>query len=149
MPSLIPSFYKTFFLYLDPLICASGILTTLLLPKTFLNSFFSHPTITPETTLLLQINAGFFASTLLLQLVLLRLQPTDLRVWKTLQAAILVQDLAVIAAFFWVAGKEGRAGVGMWRVAEWGNLVILGVVGGIRGAFLLGIGLEGKEGKRR
>lgn len=150
MSSQTPPFYSIFFKYIDPLICLSGALTTLFLPHFFLDSYFSHPTITPEVSLLLNICAGFFASTLLLQLVLLRLQPIDVRVWKALQGAILVQDLAVIGAFLKVAAEEGRLGFWTWRLAEWGNLLVVGGVGTIRAAFLFGIGMDGgKGGKAR
>ncbi|KAK5168916.1 uncharacterized protein LTR77_006225 [Saxophila tyrrhenica] len=92
----IPPSYHFIFTTLDPLLATGGLLTTLFLPNTFLESYFPHPTISPETRFTLDANAGFFASTLALQIVLLRIRPNDVGVWKTLQAAIALQDLAFL-----------------------------------------------------
>ena len=143
-PTPIPPLYRTFFTTLDPLLATSGLLLTLLSPKLFLRSYFPHPTLTPETRFSLDANAGFFASTLLLQVYLLRLRPNDIGVWKALEAAVLLQDIAFVLGFLRV---KGGAGMGGWDLYEWANLAVLGAVAGVRGAFLLGVGVGG--GRKR
>lgn len=144
----IPGSYRFFFTIIDPLLCTGGILTTLFSPDMFLKSFFSDPKITAETRLSLDCNAGFFSAILVLQLYLLRARPNDLVVWKAVEAAALLTDIAFLGAFVRAAGEQGRLSLADWTLYEWSNNVILTVVAGIRTAFLLGAGLSGGKGKR-
>lgn len=147
--STIPSPYRTFFTILDPVLATSGLLTTWLLPTTFLKSYFPHPVVTPETRFALDANAGFFASDIVLQVVLLRIRPNDVGVWKAVQAAVLLQDIAILLGFVRVAGEQGRLSPGTWSLMEWGNLLILVAVATIRLAFVAGVGLKGVKVKGR
>lgn len=143
----IPSFYRIFFTTLDPLLAAGGLLTTWLLPTTFLKSYFPHPVITPETRFTLDANAGFFASDIVLQVFLLRARPTDVGVWKAVQAAVVLQDFAFLAGFVRAAGEQGRLSPSAWTGMEWSNLGVLAAVATIRVAFIAGVGL--KRGKSK
>jgi hypothetical protein len=148
--STIPSFYRIFFATLDPLLAGTGILTAWLFPRTFLLSYFPDPRIiAPETRFTLDAIAGFFASTLLLQVYLLRIRPTDIGVWKAVQASIVIQDFAFLLAFQRVKAKGGDSSPTKWTLEEWGNLVILVGVATIRLAFLAGVGLGNGKGARK
>jgi hypothetical protein len=131
---------------LDPLIALSGVLTHLLSPATMLKLYNPAATLPPrpETLTLLDINAGFLLATMPLQIVMLRLRPNDVAVWKCLQGSILIQDLGIIAAVLRSLSVQGRLDLGLIRVDEWGNIGILAGVAIIRAAFVLGVGLNGK-----
>jgi hypothetical protein len=143
----IPSTYRVFFTIIDPILCTGGIITTWIFPQMFLQSFFPHPTITPETRLSLDVNAGFFSAILVLQICLLRVRPNDITLWQVVEAAILLTDVATLAGFARVASSEGRLGLGSWTLYEWSDNVILTVAVLIRTAFVLGVGLKGGKGK--
>ena len=98
MSGSIPSFYRVFFTIIDPLIAASGVVANILEPNTILRSYSPVAVIPPrtDTTVLLDTVAGFLSGTILLQTVLLRLRPSDIAVWKTLQMSILIVDLAML-----------------------------------------------------
>jgi hypothetical protein len=148
MPT-IPSFYRLFFPTLDPLIAFSGILTNLLSPSTILTLYnpAAHLPPLPEALTLIDINAGFLFATTPLQIIMLRLRPDDVVVWKCLQGSILLQDLGILAAVGRALVTQGRASVGLVRLEEWGNIVILGAVAVIRAAFLLNVGFADGKGK--
>ncbi len=144
----IPSFYRILFTIIDPVLCTGGIITCALLPRTYLTSYISNPIISPETKISLDVNAGFFAATLVLQLFLLRSRPNDVGIWKTVQAATVLTDFAALGAFVRVAGVQGRSAPGNWTLMEWSNNVVLGVLAIIRTAFVLGIGVRETKSKR-
>jgi len=142
-PHPIPLLYRFIFTILDPLLATTGIFTTFFLPSTFLKSYFPHPTLTPETRLCTDGLTGFFASILVLQLVLLPMKSRDVGVWKTVQAAIVLTDFGLLAGFV----REGRLSPGSWTVMEWGNLVILGGAAVVRLSFLAGVGFSKQKAK--
>lgn len=143
MPSnSIPQFYIFFFSTLDPLLASTGITSVLFSPATFLFSYFQDPKIAPETRFTLDALAGFFASTVYLQVHLLRLRPTDIAVWKALQASILIQNAFMLGAFLRVKGREGKLNPAVWTGAEWGKQLAVVAAAGVRTAFLMGSGLE-------
>ncbi|KAK7890415.1 hypothetical protein LTR67_008301 [Exophiala xenobiotica] len=141
--SSIPSFYRVFFSTIDPLIALTGILTNIFAPSVILKSYNSNPTLPPstETTVLLRSSAGYLLSTMFLQTVLLRLRPTDLTVWRCLQIAILIQDVAILASLTLALATERRLNLALVRPEEWSNLVVLTAVGLIRAAFILDVGM--------
>ncbi len=155
MSSPIPSFYRLFFPTLDPLIALSGILTNILLPGTILTLYDPSARLPPafETSTLLDVNTGFLLATIPLQIIMLRLRPNDVAVWKCLQGSILVQDLGIIVAVLRSLSGQGRLDVAEIKGSELGNLAILAGVGILRTAFLLGVGFSGEargkgKGKR-
>lgn len=151
--SPIPSLYRAFFSTYDPFIAVLGILTPYLSPRTSLKLYNPNaatlalpPSI--ETSTLLHINAGFLAATTPLQVIMLRLRPHDVAVWKCLQGSILVQDLWILASV--VHGLNGQKAWGLMGVDGWVNLGILAGLAVFRTAFLLGVGFGGgakAEGK--
>jgi hypothetical protein len=148
-PSSIPSFYRIFFGTIDPLIALTGILTNIFTPSAILKSYNSNAMLPPstETTVLLRSSAGYLLSTMFLQTVLLRLRPKDLTVWRCLQIAILIQDVAILASLTLALATERRLNLALVRPEEWSNFVVLTAVGLIRAAFILDVGVpQGGDG---
>jgi hypothetical protein len=78
-PDPIPSFYKIFFLYIDPLICLSGIYLSFLDHNTYLLKGVPTQLISPTTNMadpitgfFLNSLGGFLLQTFVLQVLLLR-----------------------------------------------------------------------------
>lgn len=151
MASSIPSFYRVWFTVIDPILSLFGVFGNLLTPTVILNSyspFYASPP-TTETIFLLDTTAGFLAGLTFLQVVLLRAKPTDVTVWRALQASIVLVDIGMLAGLVRVLSAEGRADWKVWRVQEWTNMGITAAVLIIRAAFLLGVGMRGhRKGKR-
>ena len=151
MSSPIPAFYHVCFTVLDPVLSLLGVFGNLFAPTSILNSYtpsYVSPPAT-ETILLLDTTAGFLAGLIFLQIFLLRAKPTDMTVWRALQAGTLLVDFAMLGGFARAFSVQGRTDWRGWRAEEWTNLGITGGVAVIRTAFLLGIGVGGQgKGKR-
>lgn len=78
-----------------------------------------------------------------LHVILLR-ATTDARVWRAVQASILLVDIAMLGGFARAFNATGRLDLRLWRAEDWTNIGITGGVGLIRAAFLLGIGQKKK-----
>lgn len=100
-----------------------------------------------ETRLLMDALAGFFLFLAFLQTLLLRARPSDLGLWKILQAATIFVDVAMVLAFVRALGHTGRLDTRTWRLEEWSNIGINSAVGIVRIAFVLGIGTR-RKGKK-
>ncbi|KAF2716817.1 hypothetical protein K431DRAFT_206343, partial [Polychaeton citri CBS 116435] len=139
MPAQLPAFYRVLFLYLDPLMAGFGSIAMLLNPTFFLNAYNPRYTSPPavETTLLLQSHIGFYASLAFLQVVLLRVRPNDVTVWRILQASTVLIDACQVAVFLYALETQGRLHPLLWRSDEISQIVGNGVLGLIRTAFAL------------
>ena len=152
MTSPIPSFYRTWFTVIDPILSIVGVFTNILAPTTILKSFNPSSTTppAPETIFILDQSAGFFACLTFLQLGILRARPADVGLYRAVQAGTLMVDLAMLAGFARTLGTQGRLGLAGWRAEEWTNIGITVGVAVIRTTFLLGLGMEGRgKGKKK
>lgn len=142
--SSIPSFYRIFFSFIDPLVALSGVYLNYFDGDTVITSIFppSHAwsRITPSHTLLLEQSGGFLLMIVFLQVFLLR-HTKDLGVWKLFEASLLITDFGMFYSFWNALSMQGRLEPGSWRVEEWGNVGITGFVTAVRILFLMGIGL--------
>ena len=59
-----------------------------------------------------------------------------------MQAYILVTDFGILGGQARALIKQDRLGLGMVRLEEWGQIVVVGAVAAIRVAFLLGLGVS-------
>lgn len=166
--SHIPPFYRIFFLYIDPLICLSGIYLSLFDQPTFLlngvpsrllptypsgTSQEEHPNGDPLISHFLFSIGSYSIGILSLQILLLH-QVKDapaglnVKIWKILEFAILLVDLGLLAAGGVSVDASRRTeeawGVGSWTSGDWTNNGILGAVALIRTAFLLNVGGVGR-----
>ena len=141
MASPIHAFYRVFFTTIDPIIALMGVLTPLLAPEAYLQSFSPSPALPPtiETTLSLDILASCFGGTMILQLWLLRARPRDLVVWRAVEAFILVTDIGILGGYARALSVQGRVLPMYWRQEEWSQIGIVSMVGLIRMCFLLGL----------
>ena len=142
MSDPIPKPYRVFFRVVDPTLSLFGVIMHLQSDK-ILPNYALEPTMPPatETRLLLDALVGFFAGLAFLQAVLLRARPNDVVVWKCLQAATILIDLAMLAGFYRALSSTGRLDVSTWRNEEWNNIMINSFVAMIRTLFVLGVGM--------
>jgi hypothetical protein len=139
----MPSFYRIWFTIVDPLLAFVGVFSNLFAPTATLNSYspsYVSPSAT-ETTLLLETVAGFLAGLVSLQVVLLRARPSDMTVWRALQASTLLVDTAMLGGPARALSSQRRTDWRVWRTEEWTHLAITAGVVVIRVAFLLGVGI--------
>ena len=66
----------------------------------------------------------------------------DVNVWRIVQVACLVVDLAYYWSVWRVLGAQGRLSVTTWRSEDWGSVGITAVAGIVRTAFLMGVGFQ-------
>jgi hypothetical protein len=144
MGSPIPSVWRIWFATLDPIIAFSGVAGNILVPQVTLKAYDPNATIPPAlvTKIMLDMTTGFLAGTMFLQIVLLRLRPKDVAVWKCLQASISFADVAIIYSVLMGLDAQGRLDPEKWRVEEIGTLGLTGFVLLTRVLFILGIGLS-------
>ncbi|KAK5128311.1 hypothetical protein LTR85_002978 [Meristemomyces frigidus] len=151
MAATVPPFYRTFFATIDPVICFTGILLPLFAPDIYLKSFSPTAAIPPavETRVCLDNLAAWFTACFLLQVGLLRARPNDLTVWRFLQAAILIVDVGMLAAYGRAFHAQGRTKWSLWRLEEWANILVTVGVATVRTAFLMGVGVGRSERVKR
>jgi len=155
--SHIPSLYRIFFLYIDPLICLSGIYLSFLdqstyiqmgTPRVLSKTRSPNTPIDPLTQYFMMAVGANLLCTFGIEVILLR-QVVDapkglnVRIWKTVMFCILLSDLALVYTSFNLDHK-GLVDVLSWERSDWTNNGILGTAITIRSAFLLGFGRVGK-----
>ena len=147
MESPIPTIYRVWFASLDPLIALAGALGNTFASSTVLSSYNRKAADPPaiETRVLLDTSTGFLLGTLFLQIVLLRLRPRDVGVWKCLQASIAIADVAIILSELMALSAQGRLDPSLWRWEETGTLGLTSFVLATRLIFLSGVGLKDND----
>ncbi|KAK0124187.1 hypothetical protein ONS95_009169 [Cadophora gregata] len=137
----IPAFYRIFFLYIDPLVCLSGIYVLFFDHATYLTSSVPHAipvkTIDPLTRYLLTALGSYCLCIFGIQIFLLR-QFLDIKIWRIVMFSILLTDLSLLYGVY-ATDPKGFCDVGGWTSGDWTNNGILLTVIGIRSSFLLGI----------
>jgi hypothetical protein len=144
--SHIPLFYRVFFLYIDPLICLSGIYLCFFDHATYLEmgvpQALTRHSPSPLSSYLITVIGAWSLSIFAMQILLLQ-QYRDVKVWKIFMFAILLTDLGMVYAVY-EADPVMAVSVSKWGRGEWTNHGILGIVIAVRTAFLLGIGGVGQ-----
>jgi len=137
----IPTFYRIFFLYIDPLICLSGIYVLFFDHATYLASGVPHAitvdAIDPLTQYLLAALGSYALCIFGIQVLLLRQFP-DIKIWRIVMFSILMTDLGLLYGVYAV-DPQGFWDIGRWTSGDWTNNGILCTVIGIRSCFLLGV----------
>lgn len=161
----VPLAYRIPLLYIEPLLALNGAAMLLISPTSFLTSMTprydgnstaavlatSLPSVTASDALSavrvltdqLAIMQIVFAFNLGVALRLTR----DLAVWRTLCAGMLMSDVLHIAASVRELRREDALDPAVWRASDWFNFAILGGVGLVRLAVVLGIGLGRGSGE--
>ncbi|EPE27648.1 hypothetical protein GLAREA_04439 [Glarea lozoyensis ATCC 20868] len=153
--SQIPKFYRIFFLYIDPLICLSGIYIFFFDHALYISngtptaiSSFSSTALTPFTDYLLTALGAYSLFVFCMQVLLLHgfknaANGVNVRIWRIVQFGILLIDFGLVYAV-WRADERGFWDLKGWDEGEWTNNGILGGVIVVRSAFLLGVGGVGR-----
>ena len=123
----IPTFYRIWFTYLDPLIALHATYMNYVTPGFVLNSQIAGAPFDPDYYPFFQQLGGFLASTAFLSAVLLR-ATAELRLWKILQAAVLIVDASLLGSIYTSLRHQSRL-----RPTDWHGLARRGL--GLRGHY--------------
>lgn len=144
----IPAFYRTFFLYIDPVICLIGIYIFFFDHQAFLESgapqsITANAKLTPLIDFLLLCSGSYALFVFAMQILLLHQfkdapDGLNLKIWRIVLFGILLIDLGLLVAMY--TADPGIWNVAGWGRGEWSNYSILGVVTVLRTSFLLGVG---------
>ncbi|KAH8660610.1 hypothetical protein BX600DRAFT_514200 [Xylariales sp. PMI_506] len=146
MASVIHPVFGFWFTVTDPCIAVMGLVFNLFFPDKYLLSL--TPSVSalspphPEATILIIAMAGVLASELLLHLFVLRPRPTDVSLWKTVQAGQIIVEGSKLAAVCWII--KGGGGV---SGQVYTNIIISSVLIAGRIAFMLGLGISKVKAK--
>lgn len=74
----------------------------------------------------------------------------DVKIWKILEAAVLIYDLSLLFSNYSSLQQQGRLRPGGLRWEDWSGIAVSAQAAVVRAAFLLGVGLAktGKSKKR-
>ena len=150
--TILPPFYAFFFTYFDPLISLSGAITDFIAPNFVVNSLVpaSHlhtPSLHLHYNFIFQQAGGSMLAVSFLSGVLLR-SSTDLKVWKHVQTAILLIDLATLYSAWDALRLQDRLEFRTWRGEDWGTVGLTAFVTVLRVAFLAEVGFRRGRGKK-
>ncbi|MCJ1404355.1 hypothetical protein MMC11_007580 [Xylographa trunciseda] len=146
-PTSIPLPYRILLLYVEPIAAFNGAILAHFFPAFYLAGMSPSATISsyssPSQVIFDQLAACYFLFAFN-EAVVLR-STSDLRVWKAIVLGILICDFLhlygtweALGAAFW----DPR----LWRMEDWVNLIMLYGPGGMRVAFLMGVGLKETKG---
>ncbi|KAF1957946.1 hypothetical protein CC80DRAFT_491269 [Byssothecium circinans] len=142
--SPVPTIYRLFFTYMDPLMCISGAYLSFFEPESILATTFPRThnwaQVTPSHAVLLDQAGGAYVMMAFLMITMLR-YTNDLNIWKIFQFSILMTDFALYYAFWKGLKAQGRLGLESLRWEEWGTLGLVGSGTVLRTLFLLRVGV--------
>jgi hypothetical protein len=139
----IPSFFRLFFTWLDPIICIWGAYMDFFDPTLVLSSHIPHPTADLGHAMILKQRGGGMLNFGFISAVLLR-YTNDIKIWRIVQVSLLIVDFACFWAIWDVLGVQQRLSPSSWRAEDWGSIVITGTATLTRVLFLLGVGVKSK-----
>ncbi|KAL2060143.1 hypothetical protein VTL71DRAFT_9965 [Oculimacula yallundae] len=149
----IPAFYRMFFLYIDPLLCLSGIYVLFFDHATYLDSGVPHglskSSIDPLARYLMNALGSYSLTILGIQILLLH-RFSEVKIWRVIQFSILLADLGLLYGVY-ATDPLGFWDLGSWTSGDWTNNGILLAVAAIRSLFLLTVrssGILGAGGVR-
>lgn len=144
MAQHIPLLYLIVFSVFDFLLPLLGIYLHLFMPSMVLSGFTPSPvsSIAPETRVLLDGMAGWFAGLIVMHLYVRLIRPDDLSVWRALQASLVFVDAFMLLGFARELKITGRTSTNQWRGEDWQNIVGYSALTLIRTAFALGVGVK-------
>ena len=149
----IPLLYRIFFLYIDPIICLSGIYLFFFDHHTFIQNGVPGvissqvspiSTLSPLNNYLITALGSYSVFVFVMQIFLLHQfkdtpRGLNIKIWRTVQFGILLIDLGLLYGVY-VTDPKAALDVSGWRIGDWTNNAILGLVVLVRSAFLVGIG---------
>jgi hypothetical protein len=144
---VIPTYYRLFFLIVEPISTVIGAYFAFFQPQTYLQ--LTHAASAPQSgaPLGVQIVLAQLSNLYLLfainEVLVLR-STTDLRVWRALLLALLIADFGHL----WSVNKLGASvywNILKWNAMDWGNVGFVYVGAISRIAFFCGIGMLSEE----
>ncbi|KAF7192923.1 hypothetical protein HII31_05734 [Pseudocercospora fuligena] len=139
----IPTFYRIFFLYVDPLIAGWGVYMNIFTPQVSVDAFVPA-SISPynalQSTPLCHQIAGGLLTCAVLDFTLLR-RTNEVWIWQAQQYAQLAYDIVILWSIRTSLDQQGRLSLAGLRVEDWGTIVIVFVCGLLRALFCANIGL--------
>ncbi|GAA5850914.1 hypothetical protein JCM8547_009130 [Rhodosporidiobolus lusitaniae] len=147
---VLPAYYRTLIVTFDIALPILGAIQKLVNPSSILRAFTPFPTLppAPETLLLLDGSAGFFASLSLTSSLFLFHRPSDFFLHRTVQAGLVLVDVFMLGAHLREMSSGARLGiVGSWRSEDWFNVLMYSGLTVVRGLFALGVGLPKQRRK--
>ncbi|GJN75357.1 hypothetical protein PLICBS_009456 [Purpureocillium lilacinum] len=152
--SVVPRPYVLFFLYLDPLTALYGAWLHLATPSVAATAMAPSAAHDPSQAFVYRQAGGLALAVAALAAALPRLS-TDLRVWRALQAALLLADAAALSGAYEALRVGGRLGsTSTWTDDDVGVVGSYAVITLVRALFVLGVGFgapreEGEEEARK
>ncbi|KAM5360886.1 hypothetical protein ACJZ2D_013453 [Fusarium nematophilum] len=146
----IPSFYRFWFTWIDPLSLAPTVYGLLYTPEFMLEGLIpaSMSVYDPQQSFLFHQLAALYGFVGITLAGVLRVS-SDVKVWRVITAGVLLIDLTILASVYVSLEQQGRLGLEAWRWQDWGNLLWTGGVAVIRTLFLAGVGFKAAvKGKR-
>jgi hypothetical protein len=139
----IPTYYRLFFLTIEPISALLGAYFAHFQPQAYLE--LTHAPSAPEihipigTQVVLTQLANLYLLFAINEALVLR-STSDLRVWRTLLFGLFIADFGHLFSVFKV-GSDVYWKVGYWSPMDWGNVGFVYVGALTRIAFLCGFGL--------
>lgn len=141
----VPTFYRLAFTYFDPLVAFWASYMSFTDPDTIIAFFAPNTTRDPNLDMFFQQTGGYTLALCFLQTVLLR-ATADVRIWKILQCATLIIDVAMLYSLCWGLNNQGRLGLGSWKGEDWGCVLVTLVPTVYRAAFVAELGFRRGKG---
>ena len=147
--SRIPVVYRVAFSVLDPVFAVAGTITAHFAPARFLLGMSPVAKYASDNQIVFDQLGATYLFMAFIQATILR-ETSQLKIWKRVEAGIVLCDLLHIYASCVAIGAEAFLNPLLWRSDDWINMGILFSGLAVRVAFLLGIGMAGvKDEKKR
>ncbi|KAI9792566.1 MAG: hypothetical protein M1816_002086 [Peltula sp. TS41687] len=147
----IPLFYRIFFTWIDPLNAIWAAYGHFFQPDMVLNAYIPDSARNPPHDMLFQHLGGALLNIAFVDAVLLR-YTDDVRVWKIVQAGVLILDWVMIYSLWDALARQGRLQPAVWRLEDWGCVVMNGFITAVRSLFIAEVAFRRNAGagvKRR
>jgi hypothetical protein len=150
-PHYVNSFYRIWFTIIDPTVLFFTVLTCIFNPAMILETVLP-PSIGKYDSIshgpLLWQSAALYGFMMVMYAVLLRATSEHV-VWRIVQAATLAVDLSLLGVMYALLVQQGRLDVNAWGGGEWFNIGFTVWVALIRIGYLMGIGGQTENAKKR
>lgn len=148
-PPQIRTFFRFWFLWLDPIILVATVYALVFTPQVMLDAL-APPSLSaynPDQGFLLHQLAALYAFVAIILGGVLRISK-DIHVWRVVILAVLVVDVAMLASNYASLKQQDRVSLGAMRSADWSSILFTGLVTAIRIVFLAGVGVRNVKSKK-
>ncbi|KAM3459203.1 hypothetical protein NHJ6243_007164 [Beauveria neobassiana] len=139
--SVVPGFYSFFFKNLDPLVALWGVYLSFVDPDAAVKASAPASTYDPSQVFLFHQTSGLALAVAVVSAVLPR-YTQDLGVWRILQFALILSDIAGLSGIYNSLANQGRLSPTAWTSDDKGLAGSYLVLTVVRALFLLGVEFE-------